>query len=335
MSQWRDVNGKPEIDAPLYIYEANTDDPVTIYKDSGLSLEHPWPLRSNSQGMIPAFWLPDGSYRARLTNAAASLIYFDELNILAIGPSSGEGGGGGGGSVDQNAIFATGDLLWQPKAGTRAGWVRANGRTIGSASSGATERANADTQALYEFLWNNYSNTLCAVTGGRGANAASDFAANKAIATYSMRGRGPVGLDDMGNSAAGVLTDGTPTAISFGGQEKTSITIAQANLPNVTLGGNTAAGGAHRHFEFADVSSTDDTTPTNSTQVQRTGQGSGTSARYAMTGTATEATVGRTSLASDHSHSFTTSSINGGVSQTAIEKNVTSPYMLGTWYIRL
>lgn len=85
--------------------------------------------------------------------------------------------------------FTTGDVKLTLKATADAGWIMCNDGTIGSASSGATTRANADTEALYTLLWNNVSNTYAAVTGGRGASAAADFAANKPLALTKMLGR--------------------------------------------------------------------------------------------------------------------------------------------------
>jgi hypothetical protein len=79
-----------------------------------------------------------------------------------------------------------------------------NGRTVGSATSGASERANSDAQALFTYLWSTDANL--AVSGGRGANAAADWTANKTIALPDGRGRAMAGLDDMGNAAAGRLT---------------------------------------------------------------------------------------------------------------------------------
>ena len=83
----------------------------------------------------------------------------------------------------------TGDVKLTIKTTASVGWVMCNDGTIGSASSGATTRAHADTQALYTELWNNISNTHAPVTGGRGVSAADDFAANKPIALTKMLGR--------------------------------------------------------------------------------------------------------------------------------------------------
>src|SRR5690606_21344421 len=96
------------------------------------------------------------------------------------------------GETSVELLFRTGDLKQRYGTGTHSGWVRANGRTIGSASSGATERANADCEALFEHLWG--ADTNLSVSGGRGANAASDWAANKTIALPDFRDRVIVGL---------------------------------------------------------------------------------------------------------------------------------------------
>lgn len=134
-------------------------------------------------------------------------------------------------------VLQTGCTFWTPSAGVSfTGAVRCNARTIGSASSGASELASATTAALFAFLWNNLSNTAAPVSGGRGASAAADFAANKVIGLPDMRGVVPAGLDDMGNSAASRLTsltmtpDGVTPMATGGGQ---SLTFLQANLPSL------------------------------------------------------------------------------------------------------
>lgn len=83
----------------------------------------------------------------------------------------------------------TGDVKLTLKTTADTGWVMCNDGTIGPAGSGATTRANADCQALYTLLWTNVSNTHAPVTGGRGASAAADWAANKPIALTRMLGR--------------------------------------------------------------------------------------------------------------------------------------------------
>jgi hypothetical protein len=228
-SQRMNANGDPLAGCLLSIFETGTSTPVTSYQDYSLTIAHTHPIVADSAGIIPMFWVADGTYRVRLQDADGNEI-FDDNGIVALGPSSGTGGGGS--SVDENALFQTGDMLWQPIAGTRTGWVRANARTIGSAASGATERANSDAEDLFLHLWNNFSDTLCPVGGGRGGSAAADWAANKVIATIDMRSKSPLGLDDMGNTAAGITGGSTSAAAAVGAS---TYTIAQANLPNVSF----------------------------------------------------------------------------------------------------
>lgn len=183
----------------FFIQAGTTSTPQNAYYDTDLTLPLPNPVTLDAAGRVPAFYLADGQIKVRLTSATG-VTQIEQDNLLVIGPSS---GGGGGGTVDPTTVFQTGDCLWLDIQGSRTGWVRDNGRTIGSASSGATERANADTSALFVYLWNTFSNTICPVSTGRGANAAADFAANKTITLPDKRGYINGGLDDMGNSAAG------------------------------------------------------------------------------------------------------------------------------------
>lgn len=137
-----------------------------------------------------------------------------------------------------------------------AGYVWAAGKTIGNASSNATERANADTQALFTLLWNNYSNTLlpiydsAGVASTRGANAAADFAANKALSLIDKRGRVSAGKDDMaGTTPAGRLTSATmiPDGVTLGahGGEETHV------LTEAELASHTHLQNSHNHTQDA------------------------------------------------------------------------------------
>lgn len=98
--------------------------------------------------------------------------------------------------------WATGMVASFARSTAPSGWVKANGGTIGSASSGATTRANADTSALFSLLWSEFDNTALPIqdsTGAastRGASAAADFAANKRLPIHDVRGEFVRGLDD-------------------------------------------------------------------------------------------------------------------------------------------
>lgn len=244
LSQQFDAQGKPLSGCKLYFYAAGTTTPQTAYQNSGLSLAWPWPLECDASGRLPQFFLADGSIKIRLTDKAGGYVAIAADNLLVIGPSS---GGGGGGTVDATTVAATGDIKHKYGTGPISGWVRANGRSIGSAASGANERANADTQALYEYLWNTDPNL--GVNGGRGVSANADWVANKSIALPDARGRTLAALDDMGSSAAGRLSAGylgaTPTVLgAAGGAQSVALSIynqpPQSYTPSGIIYGSTS-----------------------------------------------------------------------------------------------
>lgn len=237
LSQQFDKYGEPLAGGKLYFYQAGTTNPQNAFKDSNLTLPWPNPIELDEAGRIPQFFLADGSIKIRLADInGVTQIAAD--GVLVIGPSS---GGGGGTPVDATTVLQTGDLKVRYGTGSHTGWVRANGRTIGSATSGSTERANADCQALFEYLWGADANL--SVSGGRGVSANADWTANKTIELPNWSGAALVGLDDMGGGAAGRLTTaifGTdPTVLgAFGGVQKRVLTIAQ--LPTITPSGTVA-----------------------------------------------------------------------------------------------
>lgn len=138
------------------------------------------------------------------------------------------------------APYTTGDLKMNPYLlAPQAGWIYASG-TIGSAISGATNRANADTQALFIAAWNattaNPENAQVFNTLGqtvtRGASALADFSAGRQIAIIPTKGRFPLGRDNMDGTQAGVVTPASlngarasqPAGTS--GEETTTLTIS-------------------------------------------------------------------------------------------------------------
>lgn len=148
------------------------------------------------------------------------------------------------------------------------GWIWGDGKTIGSALSGATNRANADTEDLYTVLWNDYSNSLLPIQDSsgspttRGASAAADFAANKRLPVIDKRGRVSAGKENMGGAYPSsprltdtVSPDGDVLGASGGNQRHTlttsempSHTHIQNSHPhtfNYTQGGGNYAAGPY------------------------------------------------------------------------------------------
>jgi hypothetical protein len=317
LSQQFDQYGHVLAGCKLYIIQAGTvGTPQTAYQDSALTI----PVSGGSQitcdaaGRLPQFFLADGSIKILLTDANG-VTQVSADGILVVGASS---GGGGGSPVDATTILTTGDIKVVYGTGVVTGFVRANGRTIGSATSGATERANADTQALFLYLWGADANLT--VSTGRGVSAAADWAANKTITLPDMRGRVIAGADDMGNSAANVLSTSvcvnntTVLGSVCGSQQRT---IAQNVLPNVTLSYSnsvTVTSNESNLFHGSGVNG-----------IQSPGAGG----IFAVSGIG--AFNGSTTASGTSSGN--TASINGGVSQSAF--TTIQPSIIMTYYVKL
>lgn len=204
LTQIHDPNGRPYIGARAYFFLGGTTTPITVYKsfDLGTINAHPNPLQTDGNGFWPPVYMDEADefFRVRITTAQGVVI-LDADGIPIIGPAESGGGGGTPTPVDPDSVFKTGDVKVRYGEGFLVGWVRCNGRTIGSATSGAEERANSDTQALYEYLW--LTDPDLVVLGGRGASALADWTANKPLTLPDARGRSLIGVDNMGNTAAG------------------------------------------------------------------------------------------------------------------------------------
>jgi hypothetical protein len=245
----RDNNDNRTGGALAYFYQGNTTTPITVYQDADETTPHAHPVAAASSGRWPTVFIPfRASYDLKVTTSSGTQLYYP-TEIPNPNPVEAAED-----SVDDSELIQTGDIVCSPATGARTGFVRLNGRTIGSASSGATERANADTEDLYTFNWNNFSNTICPVATGRGASAAADFAANKALTLIDARSAFLCGADDMGNSAAslgygGSFTTGDATTGGSTGGANTH-TLTTAELAAHTHGAGSYAGdsgGAHSH----------------------------------------------------------------------------------------
>lgn len=103
------------------------------------------------------------------------------------------------------------------------GWLSLNGDTIGSAASTATQKSAAY-ETLYKLLWDEVSDTEAPVSGGRGADAASDWIANKTITLPDMRGRAAIGMGTGTSLTARTLG-------AKGGEEAHKNTAAESGMP--------------------------------------------------------------------------------------------------------
>jgi hypothetical protein len=240
LSQVLDLEGVPLAGGTVSFFEAGTTTPQSAYQDFNLAFAHPNPITLPASGRVPQLYFADGFIKYEIRDADGVLQDFVNDYVLVQGPSIGEGEGGGGG-VDPTSVWQTGDLKARYGTGAHSGFVRANGRTVGSATSGGTERANSDCQALFIYLWGADANL--SVSGGRGASGAADWAVNKTIALPDWAGYTLTALDDLGAGSKNRLTAayfGTAANVlgAVGGAESNTLSIAK--IPLITPAGTVA-----------------------------------------------------------------------------------------------
>ena len=119
-----------------------------MFQDIGLIIPGQNPMTADITGRLPLFYVADGTYQVRLVDQYGMLIY-DYPQVASIGASS---TGGGGTPVDPTTVFQTGDELHLTVTGPRTGWVRDNGLTIGSATSGWQARQQRLSESLSVLL---------------------------------------------------------------------------------------------------------------------------------------------------------------------------------------
>jgi hypothetical protein len=313
---WTKANGDPYTGAKVYFYDEGTTTPQTVYTDADLGNSAGLSERTaNSSGRFRALFLSPGSYRVKILDSDDTVI--EDVDGIAVAELSNTAPPDTG-STDTQYLFQTGDIKARYATGTHTGWVRMNGRTIGSASSGATERANTDCQALFLFLW--AGDAALAVSGGRGVSAAADWASNKAIALPTAQGRALVGLDDMGGSAAGVIAGLTTLGTKVGAE---NLTLVAGNIPQ--LSGTTSSDGQHGHPTR--ISTDDGASKTSGGLMMRS---FGVSTYAANSNTTPSDTVGsQIGAAGAHTHTISV----GSVSPTAVSK--VQPVIATTFYMKL
>lgn len=276
------TTGVPLNGGKAYFYLTTTTTPENVFDDPALGGGNAYsnPVVADSSGFFPelVYLDPSKTYRCVIkTSAGVTISDADPINT----PQS--GGGIDGADIDTETIPATAlvpgavedalgytpadevDLnvvqvvttaltgMVAPFITTSAptGWVKANGSTIGDASSGAT-RANADTANLFALIWaldaTNFPITDS--VGGastRGASAAADFALHKRLPLPDLRAEFIRGLDDsrgvdtavarvVGSAQAGQLAAHTHTVTGGNNGASSTYITTQSNTasPGVT-----------------------------------------------------------------------------------------------------
>lgn len=240
--------GEFQVGARARFFDAGTNTPRVMYSDGLLTSPFdPDDITTDANAQFPSIWGQGGPFKVIITTASGNVVRSID-NVPGDVEASGGGGGGGGGTD-----LEPGDILVSFLSGVKSGFVRANGRTIGSASSAATELASADAEALFLAYW---PNTLLSVSGGRGASAAADWAANKTITLPNAQLRGLVGVDAMGAAASNLFsaltfTSGTSSTVgSTVGAATHALTVAQTAAHSHT--GSTDTTGSHSHTGVTD-----------------------------------------------------------------------------------
>ena len=160
-------------------------------------------------------------------NLIAGVIYqivYDGTNFQVLNPTT---------VASVNPILITMGLSATPPTGN----LVINGSSIGSSTSGATYTGTTY-QTLYSYWWNNVSNTYAPVSGGRGASAAADFAANKKLTMPDWSGYTPMGVKAATSITAAAMTAGALTQAAAGTNSLSinPITLTTNELPAHTHG---------------------------------------------------------------------------------------------------
>jgi hypothetical protein len=139
------------------------------------------------------------------------------------------------------AAWSTGDVKVTMKNVADPGWVMMDDGTIGDATSGGSNRANADTHDLFILLWTNCSDSWCSVSPEpRGASAVADWNAHKTIGLPWVLGRH---LAAAGTPGAGYGAS-VPRALGeLAGTESASVQVNSTGSGSGTVTG--VANGTH------------------------------------------------------------------------------------------
>jgi len=363
LTQQFDMDGEPLGGGLLYFFEAASTNPQNAFQDSGLTVVHPNPIVLAADGRVPMFYLAStsaegnasGQIKIRLTDKTGVTVLAAD-SLLIIGPAG--GGSGPGPGVDPTTVLQTGDIISRFGTGTHPGFLPCNGNTLGNSVSGASYAA-AENQPLFEYLWSTgVLGVFSGTTPNRGANSLNDWNAGKRIVLPDLRGRAIAGLDDMGSSAIGRLTNAglgsSGTVLGNAGGTETN-TLSTANIPSHThpqqgIFTSSIQNQGHTHTQQGNFTTGgESTTHTHgysqfsATQTVTPGGGAGAGSASGATTSANSnghthdfSIFGETAGASaDHNHTVTLTGTNTGATGSGTAFSRTQPTMVMTFYIKL
>jgi hypothetical protein len=173
---------------------------------------------ADGNGRIPTIYLAYGSFDVKLTTTGGTQLFYqtDIANPAPFDDTT---------TFDTTTVLTTGDIFPLDKQRARARFGSTAARSATSHHPQPSGRMTTRSICLH-IIWNGLANAQAAVSGGRGASAAADFAASKRITLPDYRGCSLVGFDDMGNTAASLL--GSAPVVS-----------GSTILPGSILGANT------------------------------------------------------------------------------------------------
>lgn len=293
------TTGLPLVGASLYFFLGGTSTPMVVYTTAALSTAHTQPIQSDANGMWPAVFFPEtdgSSYRARALTPTGQALFDVTAEVTWQPPAAAATP-----SIDTTGVASTGMLIDSMSTTVPSGWLPCNGRTFGSASSGADYSAN-DAQSLFIVLWPILNAT---VSGGAGVSGLADWQANKTMQLPNIQGRARVTLDQYAGGTAANIIAGLTGAGTTGGAA--TVTLDATQIPGHTHTGTTESNGAHVHG--------------NGATGFATGSGGGSVGQIV--------TITNTASAGDHTHTFTTSSTGGGGAHNNLQ-----PYFSVATYIK-
>lgn len=81
-----DGNGNPYPGAKLYVYEAGTTSPLTVYSDNALTTAHTQPVVADANGVFPQIYMSADVYKFKLdTSADVTVATYDNVASMVAG----------------------------------------------------------------------------------------------------------------------------------------------------------------------------------------------------------------------------------------------------------